>query len=106
MANSLTYDQVVALADEITTYAAFRIAQEIDAGSERDAVIEDLTQLMRHYVAGWSNEPDLVGQLPQSSVDTAIHDATNDPLRDTTKEEPPAQFVEPPAVWFRHLFSL
>lgn len=54
---NLTKEQVVKLADELTEHLAAEISAAIDAGSERDAITEDLTDFMRHYVAAWANEP-------------------------------------------------
>lgn len=43
------------LAEHLTRYIAEQISSAIDAGSERDAIMEDLLSFMRLYVDTWSD---------------------------------------------------
>jgi len=60
MAQNLSHIEVKELAEKLTQHVANEIASAIDAGSERDAVEEDLAEFFYHYVLGWSNNPEIV----------------------------------------------
>lgn len=49
---------VTAIAEELTFIIAHVVASYIDAGSERDAVMENLTPYVEHELRQWSDAPE------------------------------------------------
>jgi hypothetical protein len=84
MPNNLNMYDILELAEELTTYTAKRIAEEIDAGSERDAVTEDLQEFFIRYVAGWSNDPQFTERFEVKLVDNILGDLNRHAMEDFT----------------------
>jgi hypothetical protein len=68
VAQNLTDKQVRELAEELTQHVADAIASAIDAGSEREAVEEDLIEFFNLYVLSWSNNPDIVSPRDNDQI--------------------------------------
>lgn len=55
---AIPHQHVEELAEEITLIVAQIIQSWLDAGSERDVTLEELTEPIAEHLKGWSDHPD------------------------------------------------